>query len=62
MKANGKADLYFHAYFWEKYLQTLMEQNPLVAVKSPLISAKKFDDTASDGVVTKLSPKKSSTG
>ena len=23
MKANGKADLYFHAYFWEKYLQQL---------------------------------------
>jgi hypothetical protein len=21
MKANGKADLYFHAYFWEKYLK-----------------------------------------
>ena len=23
MKANGKADLYFHAYFWEQYLRTL---------------------------------------
>lgn len=23
MKANGKADLYFHAYFWEQYLKTL---------------------------------------
>jgi hypothetical protein len=23
MKANGKADLYFHAYFWEKYLKKL---------------------------------------
>ena len=23
MKANGKADLYFHAYFWEKYLRSL---------------------------------------
>lgn len=25
MKANGKADLYFHAYFWEKYLKQLSE-------------------------------------
>ena len=25
MKANGKADLYFHAYFWEKYLRNLTE-------------------------------------
>lgn len=23
MKAHGKADLYFHAYFWEKYLKSL---------------------------------------
>lgn len=23
MKANGKADLYFHAYFWEIYLKSL---------------------------------------
>jgi len=23
MKANGKADLYFHAYFWEQYLKKL---------------------------------------
>jgi len=23
MKANGKADLYFHAYFLEKYLKSL---------------------------------------
>jgi hypothetical protein len=21
MQANGKADLYFHAYFWEQYLK-----------------------------------------
>ena len=25
MKANGKADLYFHAYFWEKYLKQISE-------------------------------------
>jgi len=25
MKANGKADLYFHAYFWEKYLRSLSD-------------------------------------
>lgn len=23
MRANGKADLYFHAYFWEQYLKGL---------------------------------------
>lgn len=23
MNANGKADLYFHAYFWEQYLKSL---------------------------------------
>lgn len=23
MQANGKADLYFHAYFWEQYLKNL---------------------------------------
>ena len=25
MKANGKADLYFHAYFWEKYLKQISD-------------------------------------
>jgi len=25
MKAKGKADLYFHAYFWQEYLKTLNE-------------------------------------
>ena len=25
MKAHGKADLYFHAYFWEKYLKSLQD-------------------------------------
>jgi hypothetical protein len=25
MKSNGKADLYFHAYFWDKYLKQLQE-------------------------------------
>ena len=41
MKANGKADLYFHAYFWEKYLKNIDSSKtggPLpskVAAKSP---------------------------
>ena len=26
IQANGKADLYFHAYFWDKYFQTLQKQ------------------------------------
>ena len=25
MKAKGKADLYFHAYFWQEYLKTLSD-------------------------------------
>jgi len=29
MKANGKADLYFHAYFWEKYLKNISENNKI---------------------------------
>jgi uncharacterized membrane protein len=31
MKANGKADLYFHAYFWEKYLKQISEGPSSVA-------------------------------
>lgn len=26
MKANGKADLYFHAYMWDKYLRDLQKK------------------------------------
>ena len=26
IKANGKADLYFHAYFWDNYFKTLQKQ------------------------------------
>lgn len=62
MKANGKADLYFHAYFWEKYLLTLMEQSPLASLKTPLSSAKKADDSASDIGAAKLSPRKGTIG
>ena len=25
MKSNGKADLYFHGYFWERYLRSLYD-------------------------------------
>ena len=32
MKANGKADLYFHAHFWEKYVKTLQD----TAKRSPI--------------------------
>ncbi len=29
LKANGKADLYFHAYFWHLYIQNLfLKANP----------------------------------
>jgi hypothetical protein len=35
MKANGKADLYFHAYFWDRYIQQLndAQKKPSVTVK-----------------------------
>jgi hypothetical protein len=29
MKANGKADLYFHAYFWEKYIHSISDNTKL---------------------------------
>ena len=28
MVANGKAELYFHAYFWTTYLKRLFDVNP----------------------------------
>jgi hypothetical protein len=34
MKSNGKADLYFHAYFWDKYLQRLQEVSNNADVKN----------------------------
>ena len=35
MKANGKADLYFHAYLWEQYLKTLdAAQTTIMATKA----------------------------
>lgn len=28
MVANGKAELYFHAYFWTAYIKNLLDVNP----------------------------------
>lgn len=28
MVANGKAELYFHAYFWTAYIKNLIDVNP----------------------------------
>lgn len=33
MQANGKADLYFHAYFWEQYLKQLDVKQAANALK-----------------------------
>lgn len=32
MNANGKADLYFHAYFWEQYLKSLDVMQAAIAM------------------------------
>lgn len=34
MKANGKADLYFHAYFWEQYIKALDVQQSAKALNA----------------------------
>jgi hypothetical protein len=49
MKANGKADLYFHAYFWEKYLRQLND-GPSQGKKKKQILKKldQEDDVKSD--------------
>lgn len=42
MRANGKADLYFHAYFWDKYLNTLQtESNSRISINAVPPSPKK---------------------
>jgi len=47
MKANGKADLYFHAYFWEKYLRSLndmQKKTDKLASYAPKVTKKLVDD------------------
>jgi len=44
MKANGKADLYFHAYFWEQYLKGLD-----VVQAARAIAGAKDKEEAADG-------------
>ena len=54
MKANGKADLYFHAYFWEKYIKQLSEVSggatSLSQLKKKKIILKKTDADVEDEV------------
>jgi len=51
MKANGKADLYFHAHFWEKYLRNLTElQKRSIGGTSP--RGRKRADGDEEGSVT----------
>ena len=46
MKAHGKADLYFHAYFWEKYLKSLQDAQAKLSTKltKPKSATKKIVD------------------
>lgn len=56
MKANGKADLYFHAYLWEQYLKTLDAAQTLkMAVKAN--KGAKSDPQNDDEVVEIFSDK-----
>jgi len=52
MKANGKADLYFHAYFWEQYLRSLNYKNGKSSMMSPrgkkALKGTKTDDEDND--------------
>jgi hypothetical protein len=58
MKANGKADLYFHSYFWDRYLQTLQDlqqkapssasPNKVKAVKKKKSAEEEGEDGKSD--------------
>jgi uncharacterized membrane protein len=58
MKANGKADLYFHAYFWEKYLKQLSEVSGGSASsaqsKKKIKILKKMDENAEDEIEAPL--------
>ena len=33
MKSKGKADLYFHSYFWQEYLRSLNDMQELACVE-----------------------------
>lgn len=46
MKAKGKADLYFHAYFWQEYLKILNDtQNYATNIRGPKMSSRDSDNT-----------------
>lgn len=59
MKANGKADLYFHAYFWEKYLKSLNDAQKKNG--GPKV-AKKLNDSADNELASEVSMPTSSLG
>lgn len=58
MKANGKADLYFHAYFWEKYLRSLNDSSKKVdkaASYAPKVTKKLVDDSENSELASDVS-------
>jgi len=38
MKSKGKADLYFHSYFWQEYLRSLNDMQELACQESEVFS------------------------
>jgi len=58
MKANGKADLYFHAYLWEQYLKTLdAAQTYKLAMNANKATGDKTDPQNEDEIIEIFSDK-----
>ena len=58
MKANGKADLYFHAYLWEKYLRSLndsQKKGDKLASYAPKVTKKLVDDSVDNDLASEVS-------
>jgi len=55
MKANGKADLYFHAYFWEKYLKSLNDAQKKGGSYAPKTTKKLDDAVDKDDMASEVS-------
>lgn len=58
MKANGKADLYFHAYFWEKYLRSLndsQKKGDKLGSYAPKVTKKLVDDSVDNDLASEVS-------
>lgn len=55
MKANGKADLYFHAYLWEKYLRSLNDSQKKGGQYAPKVTKKLVDDSVDNDLASEVS-------